>query len=265
MLKILNKYYRVWQIFASNELQQTFINRFSNILFFLGKAIRFLLLLLFIFLIKQNTQKFLNYHPDQLIIFFLTFNLIDLISQVLWRGVYVFRNKLISGEFDFFLAQPLNPLFRSLFCKPDINDVLFLIPSTLITLYLMTTLQLHISFNSLILYLLLLINALLISLSFHILVLSFGMITLEIDNTIFLYRHILSLGRFPVKIYPIVIQTILFTLLPIGIMISLPAEALNNMTNITAIAYCFLVNGIFLFLSLNAWKWSLKKYSSASS
>ncbi|MGD9129486.1 MAG: ABC-2 family transporter protein [Candidatus Woesebacteria bacterium] len=265
MLKELKKHCKVWRILASNELQLTFINRWSNLLFLIGKIFRFGMMLLFLLIIKKQTREFATYTTDQLIVFFLTFNLVDLIAQIFLRGVYVFREKVLYGKFDLYLSQPVNPLLRSLFAKPDINDVIFLIPISIISLLILSQLDVKISLVSTLGYFLLLINSFLIVLAFHILVLCLGVVTTEVDNAIMVYRDLTLFGRLPVDIYLKPIRDLLFSLIPIGIMITVPAQVLMNLNTSRSLIASTLIGIGFFSFSLLAWKWSLKKYSSVGS
>ena len=66
---------------------------------------------------------------------------------------------------------------------------------------------------------------LVISAAFHILVLAMGIITLEIDHTVMIYRDLVGLGRFPIDIYKEPLRSLITFIVPIGLMISIPAGA----------------------------------------
>ena len=114
-------------------------------------------------------------------------------------------------------------------------------------------------------YLALLINGLILTTAFHIAVLSFAILTLEIDHTIMIYRDLLSLGRLPVDIYKQPIKGILTLLLPVGIMITLPAKALMGLITGYGALLSFGLGFGAIFLSLKFWDFALRRYTSASS
>jgi ABC-2 type transport system permease protein len=264
-LNRINTYYKVWKMFALNAWQETFINRGSNLLFMLGKIIRLGVSLLFLFLIRENIDNFAGYTTDQLVVFFLTYQFIDLLSQVFYRGVYIFSNLVRSGEFDFLLSKPINPLFRSLTGKPDINDAFFLLPNLVVSLYIFSILDVTFTLQSLFWYLILLINSMLIVTAIHVLVLVVGILTTEVDGVIWIYRDLNSMGRFPVTIYMEPLRFILFFLVPIGAMITIPTEILLGLEP-TYSALIASAVGITIFtLSLQIWKWALRQYSSTGS
>lgn len=261
----ISTYLKVWSIFGKNAWQETFVNRASNVLFMLGKIIRLVMSLLFLFLIRQNVTTFAGYTSDQMVVFFLTYQIIDIVTQVVFRGVYIFSNLVRSGEFDFLLTKPINPLFRALTGKPDINDFLFLFPNLLLFGYIMSILDVTVTVSSIILYIALFLNAFLIATALHILVLVVGILTTEVDGVIWIYRDLSYMGRFPVAIYMEPLRFILFFLIPIGMMITIPTEALLGIQPTYSIIVAFLVGIGSLLVSLKAWNWALTKYSSTGS
>lgn len=261
----ITSYLKVWRLTATNALQVAFVNRGTNLFFLLGKSFRFLISLLFLLLIKQTVTTVAGYSSDEMVVFFLTYQLIDSCSQSLFRNVYSFGNQVRSGDLDFLLIKPLNPLFRILTDKPDINDLLFLAPTTIGSLYILSTLSITITPTSLLLFGVLFINALIIALALHILIVSIAVAIVEIDGLVWLYRDLASLGRFPITIYHESIRLALFFILPFGMMLTIPAQVLLNLTPSVALPIVFGVTITLLVASVQFWKYSLKKYSSASS
>ena len=264
-IKRLATYFAVWKIFGFNAMQTTFVNRGSNLLFMIGKVIRLTMSLVFLYLIRENITNFAGYTVDQMIVFFLTYQFIDLLSQVFYRGVYMFGNLIRKGNFDFLLSKPINPLFRALTGRPDINDAIFIVPTTLISLYILTNLEITITLQSALLYAVLLVNSFLIATALHILVLVVGVLTTEVDGIIWIYRDLNHLSRFPVGIYMEPFRFALFFIIPIGMMVTIPTEILLGLRPTYSI---FLATGVGIgsfLVSLKLWNWALKKYSSASS
>ncbi|MBU0576132.1 ABC transporter permease [Patescibacteria group bacterium] len=264
-MKKIKTYFKVWRLNASNTIQELLVNRATHLLFFMGKMIKLSMSLLFLFLIKEQVAQFANYTTDQVIVFFLTYQFIDVLAQVFFRGVYLFRDRIIRGNFDFMLLRPINPLFQALTDHPDINDTIFLIPTTILSIYIASTLNIHITINSLTLYFLLLINAFLIAAALHILVLVAGILTKDTEGFIWMYRDMIQFARFPVTVYLEPLRSILFFIIPVGMMITIPSEVLLNLKPTYSIGVAFAIGLGSIILSLRLWKWSLKKYSSASS
>lgn len=261
----MKRYLAVWLMTAKNTLQISFVNRWSNLLFFIGKILRFGMMLLFLAIVKNNAQSFLTYSTNQIVIFFLTYHVVDLVSQILFRGVYHFSNQVRTGEFDAFLSKPINPLFRIMTGFPDFADAIFLIPSLAVFAYILQTLDLTFTSTAIIWYGLLFLNAMVISTAIHIVILGLGILTTEIDGLVWLFRDLNRLGQFPVDMYLWPVRLALLFLIPVGVMVSIPSQVLINKPTILPIATAFAIGLTSLFLSLRFWNWAVKQYSSASS
>lgn len=261
----IRTYFKVWRALALTELQLVFVNRWSNILFLFGKSLRLIVSLVFLFVLKQRVTQFGGYTTDQVIIFFLTYQFVDLAAQIFFRGVYLFTNKIRSGEFDFTLVKPISSLYLTLLGKPDFNDTLFLIPTTAVSIWIASTLDIQFTLAGIIWYLALLLNGFLIITALHILVLVVGILITEVEGIVWMYRDLNRLGQFPITIYMEPLKLALFFLVPIGMMITIPAEVLLGLNPSYPLWLVFLFGLGFFFVSLRLWKWSLSKYTSASS
>lgn len=263
LLSTIYRYFKVWILMTRNAFLGVISTKIALFIFLFGKILRFSIFLGFIYFLVSGTKSLAGFSATQTIFFFLTFNLIDVAAQFLYREVYRFRPMVVNGAFDLVLVKPISPLFRVLMGGADIID-LITIPPLLFAVYYAANL-LHPTILHTTLYLLLLFSGFLIATSFHIAVLALGIITLEIDHTIMIYRDLTSLGRFPIDIYKEPLRSTLTYLLPIGLMISLPAKALFGLISVSGIATSFLVAGVAIFLSLRFWNYALKFYTSASS
>jgi ABC-2 type transport system permease protein len=244
--------------------QIAFASRFGVILFTVGKFLRFGFFLIFLFLILGKTNNLAGYSLWEVVFFFATFNLIDVVPQMLLRSVYSFKRLVVSGDFDFFLIQPISPLYRALLGSSDILDLPMLFLAIGFIIYSGFYLP-AVSIAGVLMYLVLVFNAMLIALSLHIVVVSLGVATTEVDSTIMLYRDLTQMGRVPIAVYQEGVSFLLTFVVPIGIMMSFPVEALLGTLSLQFILYSFVFGFGFLTLSLFIWKTAIKHYSSASS
>ena len=248
---------------SRNSFLAVFYVKIALFIFLTGKVLRFVFFTLFIFFLVKGSQGLAGYTLHQSIFFFLTFNLVDITSQFLFREVYRFRPQLISGDFDLALVKPFSPLFMSLMGGADIIDLITIPPLIFTIFYIgsqLTPSILHIAF-----YVLLIVNGLLIATAFHIFVLGFGIITLEVDHLVFIYRDIINLGKLPVDIYREPIRSIITYLIPVGVMITLPAKALMGLVSPIGIIATLGIGAVALVASYRFWNFALTRYTSASS
>lgn len=256
-------YFKIWLLMAKNALLNWSVNRGVLLVFLLGKLIRYFAYFGFLYFLVKGTNGFLGYSQNQVLFFTATYILVDTVAQFFFRNVYSFRPMIISGDFDLVLVKPLNALFRVLMGGPDPIDLITIPPIIFVTVYLGSLIGP--STIEVVYYIILVINSLLIAAAFHIAVLSFGIITLEVDHMIMVYRDLASMGRFPIDIYKEPLKGILTYVVPVGIMVTIPARALIGLVTPIGVLLTLGFGACVLYLSLRFWNFALMKYSSASS
>ena len=260
----MKRYFKLWWFFTKNTTSLAMQSRFGSIMFLLGKIIRFFILFYFLFILVSETKTLAGFDIYQVMFFFATFSLVDIIPQLFLRETYRFRNYVVRGFFDYILTKPMSPLFRSLFGGSDVLDI----PLLFLSIGFLVFAGSHIgpiTFVGVWLYLLLLINALVIAFSIHVFILGFGIITTDIDNGVMLYRDITKMGQIPVDVYRAPVNFFITFILPVGIMMSFPVKALLGMLPLHYILTAAVFSLGLLFFSLKFWQFSLRQYQSASS
>lgn len=248
---------------TQNSFQTIFSSRVGLLLFVFGKLFRFFLYLGFIYFLFSGTKQIASFSKDEILLFLLTFTLLGSIGQMLFRSVYQFRTRLVSGDFDFDLVKPVSPVFPNLFGGFDLLDLLTMPVLFFILIKVMASL--NFSGGQLLIYLLLSLNSLLIIGAIHVLVLSFGVLKTEVDNSIMLYRDLETMGRFPVDIYQQPLREILTFVVPVGVMFTIPGKALLGLVSWPVVLLSVVIGVVSLGLSFKFWNFALKQYTSASS
>jgi ABC-type uncharacterized transport system permease subunit len=121
-MKTFIRYFKIWWRLSENAFLGVLAQKTGFTIFLIGKILRFGFFFLFLFYLVSGTRSLAGYTLNETILFFLTFSLIDSVSQFFFREVYRFRPLVISGNFDLVLTKPVNPLFRSLMGGADIID-----------------------------------------------------------------------------------------------------------------------------------------------
>lgn len=249
---------------TANSFQVFLTFRVGAIIFLLGKVIRFLLFFIFLLVLLSKTKLLSGYNLPQVILFYMTFNFIDSLTQTLFRDVYRFRQYIVSGNFDLLLVKPMSTLFRVLFGGTDLLDCITLLPFIFVIIILMNMME-NVTFFEVIAYLVLVINALFIALSFHIIVMALAVVTLEIDNAIMIYRDFTGMGKIPIDIYKEPLRSFVTFVVPVGIMMTFPVKAFLGILDVRFIILS-LGFGMLLFITgLYFWNYALRQYTSASS
>ncbi len=230
-------------------------------MFMIGKLIRFGFFLMLLILIGEKVSLVTGYSLDQMVIFFLFFNLFDIFGQTFFRGIYWFRDQIISGEFDFRLVKPMSPLFQALTRQTDVLDV----PLFIIIIIVLIKPALTLSPLSLLFFIILSLSGFIIITAIHIFVAGLGVVTTEVDHTIMIYRDLSSMARVPTDIYTPFIRNLITFIIPIGIAYTLPAKAFLNLLSPWLFIASIAAAAVTLTASLKFWHYALTQYSSASS
>ena len=259
------KYWNEWRQLAKLSFSTFLAHRLDSGTFFIGKLVRAFGFGAFIYAIFYSTPNLGGYSRAEALIFFLTFNLIDTVSQAFWRGIYNFGHDVNRGVFDFTLTKPINALFYSLMRTADILDGILLLLYGAAFGYVLLELPQVITRASVGRYVLMFICGILLSLTLHIFSAALSLFTLQSENIIWLYRRTMMVGYFPDSILPVIWQMLFTYILPVIIIVSYPARALLSNLNIIDILRAWSILAVFLIGSLYAWKYALRRYDSASS
>lgn len=263
-MKDIKRYLSLWLTLTNQSFMREFLDRWNAGMFLFGKLLRFIFFIIFLFALFTNSSDIGGYSKEQMIFFFLTFNLLDTTTQLFYREVYRFRPMVVSGDFDLVLTKPMSALFRALAGGADPLDFSMLFLYIGLLAYVIFQMGAITTFG-VIAYLALLVNGFLIATGFHILVLALAIVTTEVDHAIMMYRDLTMMARVPVDIYQEPIRGILTFVLPIGIMMTIPPKALMGLLSPWTIIFSFVLGLLFFVLCLKAWAYALSQYISASS
>ncbi|MBI5631367.1 MAG: ABC-2 family transporter protein [Elusimicrobia bacterium] len=255
----------VWLRIASMSLQGQLAYALGSVGFLLGKLVRFAFFFAFVAAVFQHTDTLAGYSLVEMALFFLTFNIVDIAAQIFFRGIYGARRAVTDGDFDFYLIQPCSPLFRLLFGTVDFLDIALTVPVLAMMGAVLARLPAGIGMGRYVLYALLTANGIGIAMAIHVLVAALAVRTQELENTIWIYRDIMFMGKFPTDIYGAAARLVLTTALPIAVMVTFPAKALLGLLESRWTAYAFALCAVSLAASRWFWLDSVKRYTSSSS
>ena len=258
------KYYtKIWILMAKNSIRSWLTKKESVAVFLIGKFTRYIFYFGFLYLLVKRTNGILGFSANLALFITATYSLVDTLAQFFFRSTYTFRQLVVSGDFDLILVKPMSALFRSVAGGPDGIDLLTIPPIIAVVVYfgsLLDSSMLHIVY-----YLLLVLNAILISLSVHIMVLATGIITLSVDQLIIIFRDLSTMGRFPIDIYKEPVKSFLTFIVPVGLMFTVPAKAFVGLVSPIGVVSTIVFGIAFFVMSLKYWQFALRKYTSASS
>ena len=262
----LKAYLRVWLKLTATQFQTQVANaRLAAIFFLFGKVFRLFTAFLLIYVVVGKAKLIAGYNLQEAVFILLLFNLTSSVTQLFLRGVYMFRQKVVDGTFDFYLINPLNELFYSLFSFTDPLDVITLLPFIIITFYSWSLTGHPITPLNIFYLIIIIILSFIMALSWHIIIISVGVKYLEVDNTIMLYRDLEKMAAFPIDIYGKFGSTFLTYAAPFALMATIPAKIFFGLFNPLNLVLFAVLSLVLLKISLLIWKSALLHYSSASS
>lgn len=262
----LRAYWRVWWRLTRLQFETQIANaRGAAIFFIFGKLFRLGTAFLFVYVVVGRARVLAGYNLEEAILILALFNFVTTLVQLFLRGVYVFRQKVVDGTFDFYLLNPLNELFYSLFSYTDPLDLTLLLPYAGVVWWAWVSAGYAITAGSLLFLTLAIIIMFVFAVAVHLFIISIGIKYLEVDNTIMLYRDLEKMAAFPIEIYGPVLGSALTYVLPFALMATIPARLIFGLSSPTILLYFIPLMFLFLSLALRYWRFSLKSYSSASS
>lgn len=265
-LKVVSAYWRVWLKLTTQQFQQQIGNaRGAALLFIFGKLFRLATAFLMVYLIVGRAKLISGYTLPQAIFILALFNLVSSATQMLMRGIYLFRQKVVDGTFDFYLLNPLSELFYSLFANTDPMDLLLFFPYLGIVVWAWLAAGYPLTLGAVLLLLTTLAIAELTVVAWHIFMISIGIRYLEVDNTIMLYRDLERMAAFPISMYGRFGDIVLTYIFPFALIATIPANIIFGLFNpLYLFGFAALACGQLL-LALWYWRRSLQTYTSASS
>jgi ABC-type uncharacterized transport system permease subunit len=155
MINTIKRYFRLWLALVTNSFKTQMSTVLGSTGHLIGKFIRFFFFLGYLMAIFKFTPTLKGFTMWEVVLFFMTFSLVDVGSQFLFRGMYGMKYLIEEGDFDKILTQPAHPLFRISVMGTDLLDLLTLIPIGIMTTVCFYRLDVALTFSGVLLYILL--------------------------------------------------------------------------------------------------------------
>ncbi len=262
----MKAYFRVWLKLTIQQFESQIANsRGAALLFMFGKLFRLATAFLMLYVIMGKAKLIVGYTLPQAILILAIFNFVSTISQLFMRGIYMFRQKVVDGTFDFYLLNPLSELFYSLFSYTDPIDTLLVVPYFGLVVWAAANAGYPLTIPVAMILLLIIAIGFVMIMSWHILILSIGVKYLEVDNTIMLYRDLEKMAAMPIEIYGKVGAGIMTYIFPFALIATIPARYIFGLYNPLYLFGFAVLALLQIKFALYCWNRSLMSYSSASS
>lgn len=265
MIKTLKKYTALYasmfkaSFIADLEYRANFFSRIlTDIFWYVAQILTFEVL-------YQHTDKIGDWNVYQMRVFLGILFVIDAFYMIIiHENLENLSEKVRKGDLDLLLAKPVNSQFMITLQKA--NTALFgnLIIGLTWLIYALNGLP---DFNFLrLLWLIILIPcSLVVIYSMRFIFSATAVIFTRSENLQFLWWQVYRLGMRPDSMYSPAIKWVLLTVIPVGVIISLPARALLNPPDLFYLTWPIILVPVLLYMTHRFWRFALTFYSSASS
>ena len=262
----LAHYFRIWLASARYAMARTMMYRWD---FFLWSAVEFtwmMVNLLLVQVIYQHTASIAGWSKYEMLLLVGTSRIIQrLFTGFFWTNLFEIGRNVRSGNFDFYLAQPGNPLFMVSTRKLDPDGLINSLVGVAVVVYSARQLGLHPGALAWLLYLGLIFCGLVIHYATMVLIAgaSFWLINSQgIEGS---YFTIFQFSRLPRQAFHGFTSLLFVYLLPAVVVSNVPAEVLRHGFSLGPALWLAGVAAVWLSLALLVFNAGLRRYSSASS
>jgi ABC-2 type transport system permease protein len=259
-------YFRIWLASARYAMARTMMYRFD---FFLWSAVEFAWMVVNILLVEvmyRHTSSIAGWNKFEMLLLVGTSMIIQrLFTGFFWTNLFEVGRNVRTGNFDFYLAQPGNPLFMVSTRKLDPDGLINSLVGIAVVLYSARQLGLEPGVVDVLLYLLLVACGVVIHYATMVLIVAASFWLINSQGIEGSYFTIFQFSRLPRQAFRGVSSLLFVYLLPAVVVSNVPANALLHgfalkpALWLAGVAAAWLLTAILLF---NA---GLRRYSSASS
>ncbi|HSL92306.1 MAG TPA: ABC-2 family transporter protein [Candidatus Limnocylindrales bacterium] len=261
------RYLRIFSLLIKTGLMQQMAYRPHFFSMFAGKVIRIALLLLFFQAVFMKVDRIGSWGYDQVLLLFATFHVVDFLMSITFHRNLAFYlpQKVHSGDFDARMLLPVNLLFLSSLERIELIDFASFLPTLGFLGYVLYRLEFAFTGWQLLVYLILLSNALIFLFAAVLAIATLSFWTTQSSGLARIFDSLLKVGRYPIEIFEGFWRSIFLYILPLVLIAQTPSEALLGIISPRAVLVATAVTGFLLALALLLWRAGLKRYQSASS
>ncbi|HWA08373.1 MAG TPA: ABC-2 family transporter protein [Opitutaceae bacterium] len=222
--------------------------------------------LLLVTVIYEHTDSVAGWTKYEMILLVGTAMLIQrYVMGFFWSNLFEMARNVRTGTFDFFLAQPGNPLFMVATRKLDPDGLCNSFVAMGVVIYAAHKLGLHPGFADLALYALMILCGL--AIHFSVLVISASLVfwTTGGDSVVASYFSLFEFSRLPRAAFKGLAETVFVWILPVVVVSNAPASTLLHGFHPSYAVWLAGVTAAWLAVAILFFNLGLRRYASASS
>ncbi len=262
----LRQYFRIWLACVRYSMVRTMMFRFD---FFLWSAVELAWMsvnVLLVEVIYRHTNSVAGWNKYEMLLLVGTSMLIQrLLMGFFWSNLFEMGRNVRTGAFDFYLAQPGNPLFMVSTRKLDPDGLANTVVAAGVIYYAAHRLGLHPGVGGILLYLALVACGLVIHYSLFLLTTSTTFWIIKTEGIEGSYFIVSDFSRLPREAFHRVASVLMVYLLPAVVVSNVPANTLIHGFHFVYALWLGAASAAWFALAVFVFNRGLKRYASASS
>lgn len=260
------RYIRLYREFFKQSLMKLMAYRVNFFLIFITNFAYFAVQLIFLQVIFSKVDSLAGWTKYEMIFYIGTFNIID----SLWVFGPYFNlvsvpGLIRSGMLDYYVTKPVNSQFIISLRNVEIGSLISVLAGVAIIRYALVAGNMTLTFGRLILYVIAIFHALLVEYAVYFIMTCLSFWTVKTDFVEKVHGIICYFSTRPVDIYKEFIRIILCYILPYGFVMTIASKSAVKSIDVRGYVAFVLLSWCFFGASILFWRFSLRRYSSASS
>ncbi len=231
------------------------------------KALRITIIVIFFEAIYSNVSNISGWDLGGALIIFASFSVVDFLANLTFARNFSawFSRRLRNGTFDYSVIKPVNLQFISAFLVIDLMDLTSILPISALYYYGLGHIEIALSAGNVIMYFIMLVNALFFMYSFTLILATINFWTIQANGLWKFTQGITWMAKYPTDIYSGAWKILFNFIFPIAFIATWPAKAFFGILSWQNIFYSIAFTAVFFYLANRFWNYGFRHYSSASS
>lgn len=259
-------YLRIWLACARYSVVRTMMFRFDFLMWALVEFVWMGVNLLLIQVVYDHTDSIAGWSKYEMLLLVGSSMIVQrLIMGFVWTNLFEMARNIRTGHFDFFLAQPGNPLVMVSTRKIDLDGLANVIVAVAVVVFAVNKLGLAPSLGELALYALMIFCGVLINYSILLITVSLTFWLGAAQGIEGSYFTLMEFSRLPRQAFKGVASILFVWFLPAVVVSNVPADTLIHGFSPLSALWLLAVTLIWTTFAIYVFNSGLRRYASASS
>ncbi|HYH04583.1 MAG TPA: ABC-2 family transporter protein [Bacillota bacterium] len=191
--------------------------------------------------------------------------MVGLLNLFIKPSLASFTGSIKSGDFDYTLLLPVDAQFMSCIKTINIFNLAEIVFGIFYLMVLKTLFALHFDALGILGFGITLVAGFITIVCLYSLVASLSFWFLDSSHLLIIFPQCIEwTGKWPISAFPEFFRIVFTYIVPVGLAITIPAEALLHKLELKSLGITVLISLILMVVSRVVWKLGIKKYSGAS-